>query len=412
MTRGVTGDVSNINAVRILILTGIFPPRPEWFRGNFVLNQALAFRDLDCDVSVIALQAMAPPRSERRRTTQIDAGAYKALKINVEEVRYFNLPRNALGVMSAPLIYHQVKNRLRAIARRTGADVVHSHNEQIGYVGVRLAHELEIPCGVTLHGINAPWMFNTKAKQQQLGWTLENAGRVFLVGLGLEQHFQSYVRSNVNFRVVPNGVRVPENVVPSQRIPRKRPWRIIGVGNLKEPKGYQFLIRALAEIEEGRPGLMELVIVGGGDYEDKLRKLISNLGLDDIVSLTGELQHSDAMNEIAASDIFCLPSFSEAFGLVYAEAMALGKIAVGCRTQGPEMFIRDGVTGFLVEPRDQASIAKVLLWIVSDVALDEIREAGRSYVQRNLQWAQNAGRVITAYRELMAPRSERHMGYK
>ncbi len=329
--------------MRILILTGIFPPRPEWFRGNFVLDQALSFRDLDCDVSVIVLQAIVPPGTERRRTTKIDTEAYKALKIHVEEVRYFNLPKNALGVMSAPLIYHQVRSRLTAVGQRAGADVVHSHNEQIGYVGVRLANELQIPCGVTLHGINAPWMFNTKAKQQQLGWTLENAARVFLVGHGLERHFQSYVTSAVNFRVVPNGVRVPENIVPSQRIPRTRPWRVIGVGNLKEPKGYQFLIRSLAEIEKQRPGLMELLIVGGGDYEQKLRKLISDLGIGNIVSLTGELKHADAMSEIAASDIFCLPSFSEAFGLVYAEAMALGKIAIGCKPRAPRCLFVMGL---------------------------------------------------------------------
>jgi glycosyltransferase involved in cell wall biosynthesis len=309
-------------------------------------------------------------------------------------------------VVSAPLIYHQVRSQLKAVIQRAGVEVVHSHNEQIGYVGVRLATDLGIPSGVTLHGINTPRMFNTEPKRQQLGWTLENAGRVFLVGHGLERHFQSYVRSSVNFRIVPNGVRVPENILPSQRIPRKRPWRTIGVGNLTEPKGYQFLIRSLAEIEHRRPGLMELVIVGGGGYEKQLRKLISDLGISDIVSLTGELKHPDAMSEIAASDVFCLPSFSEAFGLVYAEAMALRKIAVGCRTQGPEMFIRHGINGFLVEPRDHESITKVLMGIVSNDELEKIREAGRSYVLQNLQWAQNAERVMSAYRELLDSRTE------
>ncbi len=72
------------------------------------------------------------------------------------------------------------------------------------------------------------------------------------------------------------------------------------------------------------------------------------------------------------------------------------------------MFIRHGINGFLIEPRDQASITKVLMSIVSDNDLDNIREAGRSYVQQNLQWAQNAGKVITAYRELLVSRSERH----
>ena len=392
--------------MRVLILTNIFPSDPTWFRGNFVLDQAQSLRDRGCDVSIAVLQAIAPPGSERRRSTKIDVEAYTKLNLHVDEVRYFNLPRNALGVMAAPLIYRQVKRRLRSIAQRFGADVVHSHNEQIGYVGVRLARDLRIPCGVTLHGINAPWMFDTEAKRQQLRWTLENSGWVFLVGPSIVPHFQSYVASAHNFRVVPNGIRVPENISPSQRIRRKRPWRIIGVGVLQEGKGYQFLLRALADIERRTPGLMELVIVGGGAYESALRRLISDLEIGDITYMTGELNHPKALSEVAASDIFCLPSFKEPFGLVYGEAMALGKITIGCRTQGPEMFIRDGVNGFLVEPCDPPSITKVLMSIVSDGGLDKIRETARSYVQQNLQWAQNAERVITAYHELLASRNE------
>jgi glycosyltransferase involved in cell wall biosynthesis len=387
--------------MRVLILTNIFPSDPTWFRGNFVLDQAQSLRDRGCDVSIAVLQAIAPPGSERRRSTKIDVEAYTKLNLHVDEVRYFNLPRNALGVMAAPLIYRQVKRRLRSIAQRFGADVVHSHNEQIGYVGVRLARDLRIPSGVTLHGVNAPWMFDTEAKRQQLRWTLENSGWVFLVGPSIVPHFQSYVASAHNFRVVPNGIRVPENISPSQRIRRKRPWRIIGVGILHERKGYQFLVRALADIERRTPGLMELVIVGGGAYEPALRGLISDLGLGDIIYMTGELKHPAALSEVAASDIFCLPSFPEPFGLVFGEAMALGKITVGCRTQGPEMFIRDGITGFLAEPCDHVSVAEVLMRIISGDGIEDIRQAGRSYALENLKWEQNADKVIAAYREIL-----------
>ena len=72
--------------MRALILTNIFPSDPSWFRGNFVLDQAQSLRDRGCDVSIAVLQAIAPPGSERRRSTKIDAEAYGKLNLHVDEL--------------------------------------------------------------------------------------------------------------------------------------------------------------------------------------------------------------------------------------------------------------------------------------------------------------------------------------
>jgi glycosyltransferase involved in cell wall biosynthesis len=290
---------------------------------------------------------------------------------------------------------------LEKIAAAARTEIVHTHNEQTGYVGVRLASSLGLKSGVTIHGINSPWMFDTEPKRRQLAWTLEHADRVFLVGPKIVSHFRQYVSSTDNFRVVPNGHQLPESVEPSRRIPRRATWRVVGVGNLGETKGYQFLIQAVAHIERVRPGFMELVIVGKGVYESPLRQLIGELGVGHIVHMAGELNHKEAMSEVAAADIFCLPSFNEAFGLVYVEAMALAKLAIGCRTQGPEAFISDGITGFLVEPRNWESVKETLLKAVDGGKLDTIREAGRAYAAQHLRWEHNAERVIASYREVL-----------
>jgi glycosyltransferase involved in cell wall biosynthesis len=387
--------------VRILVVTGIFPPSPDSFRGNFVLDQAIALRDRGCDVSVAVVHAMAIPGSARDKSTRIEAPAFERLGLRVQEFSYFNLPRNQLGVAAAPAVYAQVVNRLKKIAAAARTEIIHAHNEQTGYVGVRLARSMGLKSGVTIHGINSPWMFDTERKRRQLGWTLENAGAVFFVGPSIASHFKGYVRSSNNFRVVPNGHRVPDNVVPSRRIPRRANWRVVGVGNLGETKGYQFLIQAIAEIERVRPGLTELVIVGDGVYGPGLRRLIDKLAVGHIVHMTGELKHAEALNEVAAADIFCLPSFNEAFGLVYVEAMALGRLAIGCRTQGPEAFISDGINGFLVEPRSCESVKETLLKAFDSGDFDTMREAGRVYAAKHLGWEHNAERVLACYSELM-----------
>jgi glycosyltransferase involved in cell wall biosynthesis len=386
--------------VRILVVTGIFPTTPEAFRGNFVLDQAMALRDRGCLVWIAVVHPFALPGSARDRSSSINRLAFRQLNLPLRELRYFNLPRNGLGVLAAPFIYAQVAGELKNIARELRADVIHSHNEQAGYIGVRLARALGLKSGVTLHGINSPWMFDTGEKQRQLGWTLEHADRVFLVGPNIASHFRQYVTSTDNFLIVPNGHRASQNVLASQRVPRRATWRVVGVGNLFETKGYQYLIEAIAGIEHRRPGLMELVIVGGGIYERRLRHLVDELEVGHVVHMTGELEHASAMSEVAAADIFCLPSFNEAFGLVYVEAMALGKPVIGCRKQGPEAFITDGVNGFLVEPRSSEAVKDALLKIVDNPNLERVGEAGRDYAAQHLRWEHNAGKVTETYHEL------------
>jgi glycosyltransferase involved in cell wall biosynthesis len=386
--------------VRILVVTGIFPTTPKAFRGNFVLDQAMALRDRDCLVWIAVVHPFALPGSARDRSSRINKLAFQQLNLPLHELRYFNLPRNGLGVLAAPFIYGQVAGELKTLAREVRAEVIHSHNEQAGYIGVRLARALGLKSGVTLHGINSPWMFDTGAKQRQLGWTLEHANRVFLVGPNIASHFRQYVTSADNFVIVPNGHRLSQYVLPSERVPRRATWRVVGVGNLFETKGYQYLIKAVGGIERRSPGLMELVIVGGGIYEPNLRCLIDELRVGHIVHMTGELEHADAMSEVAAADIFCLPSFNEAFGLVYVEAMALGKPVIGCRKQGPEAFITDGVNGFLVEPSSSEAVEDILLRIVNSHNLQRVAEAGRAYATEHLRWDHNADKVIKEYHEL------------
>lgn len=386
-------------SLRVLVLTGIFPGTPTSFRGNFVLDQVLALRERGCGIAVAVAQAFVPPGSDRERSRRIDLESYRSMGLNIELIHYLNLPRNGLGQFSAPFIYSQLAHRLASLIKEVDAQIIHAHDEHPGYVAVRLARRLGLRSGITLHGINAPWMFDTNRKREQLGWTLEHADRVFLVGDALASHFSSYVRSTKNFRVVYNGHTVPLDITPSVRLERKAVWRIVGVANLGKTKGFQYLIRALANIELRKPGLMELVIVGRGGHEPVLRDLTADLQLSDIVHFTGELPHREALAEVAAADIFCLPSYNEAFGLAYVEAMALGKLAIACATQGPEAFITHGVTGFLVEPRSHLSVEQVLLEAISSSQLSDIRKAGQKYVINNLRWEQNANRVIEAYSE-------------
>lgn len=108
-----------------------------------------------------------------------------------------------------------------------------------------------------------------------------------------------------------------------------------------------------------------LVYLGGGPQFDELRALRDSLRAREDVILAGPRQ--DAKDVIAAADICVVPSvWQEGFGLAVVEPMAYGKPVVGTRVGAIPELIQDGVTGLLVAPGDDASLADALRTLLAD----------------------------------------------
>jgi glycosyltransferase involved in cell wall biosynthesis len=90
-------------------------------------------------------------------------------------------------------------------------------------------------------------------------------------------------------------------------------------------------------------------------------------------------------------------------GLVAIEGMASGKPVVVTKcTSLPELVV-DGVTGFVVPPRDPATLREKVRLLISNPGLAErMGEAARRHVQQNLTWDKTASRALEFYRELAA----------
>jgi len=152
---------------------------------------------------------------------------------------------------------------------------------------------------------------------------------------------------------------------------------------------------------------VELLIIGNGPERDKLSKLARDLGLAQDVRFTGFLSHRETEAEILGGDVFCLPAWREAFGVVYLEAMAVERPTIGCRGQGPSDFITDGTTGYLVEPKSAESIRDVLQAIIDDPCdAARVAAAGRSKVFAQLTWRQNAATMLNLYQSLIARKTK------
>ena len=133
-----------------------------------------------------------------------------------------------------------------------------------------------------------------------------------------------------------------------------------------------------------------------------MKQYSRELGLDQRVTFTGTISHSEMLKKMAVCDIFILPSYDEAFGVVYLEAMSFKKPVIGTEGEGIEDIIKDGENGLLIKPRDVASIVEKLeLLIRSPKLRNELGIKGFNSI-KNLTWENNAREMIKIYERLIS----------
>lgn len=131
---------------------------------------------------------------------------------------------------------------------------------------------------------------------------------------------------------------------------------ILGVGRLVNEKGFDVLIRAVAELDKHeRP---KVIIIGDGPERDALLNEAELLEVD--LELRGLLPPEEVAAWYLKSKYVVVPSRREGFGLVAAEAAASSRAVIGSRVGGIPDLIDDGVSGLLVPPDNVLELAAAL----------------------------------------------------
>ena len=121
--------------------------------------------------------------------------------------------------------------------------------------------------------------------------------------------------------------------------------RFLYVGQFTANKRVIDVAQAVSEVSTGD---YRMTLVGGGGTEEPhLREFISDNGLDEHFVFTGRIDRNEVIKYYDENQCFIMVSRSEAFGLVYLEAMSRGCICIGSIGQGIDGVIIDGVNGFL-----------------------------------------------------------------
>ena len=192
-------------------------------------------------------------------------------------------------------------------------------------------------------------------------------------------------------RVVPNGIDLAAYTPANHDRPIRR---IVTVANLRPEKAHEVLFEAATLVLRRCPEA-EFIIAGDGPRRQELEALARSRGIMSRVQFLGHADDVPAV--LASSDLFVLPSRSEAFPNGILEAMATGLPIVASRVGGIVELVENQKTGVLVPPDDPRALGHAMLdliqWRSHAVRLGR---AARAEVEARYSW----DRMISAFEHL------------
>jgi len=205
---------------------------------------------------------------------------------------------------------------------------------------------------------------------------------------------------SVPVALIPNGVDLPPPQVRSAGV-ASAPRKLLFLGRLHPIKGIELLLQAWSALEHRFPQwTLEVAGVGTPSYEHDLRTLVRELRLQR-VDFLGPLYGEAKQKKYREADLFILPSYSENFGLVVAEALGAGCPAVVTRGAPWEGLEANGC-GWWIEQSVESLIHCLETALGSSPEdLAEMGRRGRDWMARDFAWKSISLRMIETYRWLL-----------
>jgi glycosyltransferase involved in cell wall biosynthesis len=292
--------------------------------------------------------------------------------------------------------------RKRKISLIQAADPIYC-----GVVAVLLGKMFRVPVNIVVYGPNVydeHWV-RSHWRNRLMSWI----GRFVLRSShGIQVDGRMTARSLIDAGCHPDRVRtkpmVPTNLAQFMNVNRERPTddvpvRLLYVGRFANQKNLPMMLSCVKAIESQLGRQIELLLVGAGPEEEKLRARIKRDGLEARVQIKGPVSRGEIADIFAAADIFVLTSNYEGFPRVLMEAAASALPIVTTAVSGSDEAVVDGVTGYVVPVGDQdAFIEKVTRLIECSELRSRMGSAGRNLVTTWPDPSRNAPAQVAIWR--------------
>jgi glycosyltransferase involved in cell wall biosynthesis len=293
--------------------------------------------------------------------------------------------------------------------------LIHTHSlHRLGGIARTCALLRGIPYVVTLHGgyLTMPEAEKEAMKRHFRGhceWgkifgfllgsrrVLHDAAAIICVGR-LEYECMRKLFPKKTLFYLPNGIDLQK----FQNQKRVRKKTVLCVSRMDPQKNQLALIRAFAKFSKSFPDYSCQLIgpISSPDYFEEIKKTITQLSLDDKITITTDVGYDDTRLQDAYSEasLFVLPSHHEPFGIVILEAWAMGCPVIAAKVGGIPGFTEDGKNVLLFSTEDEL-FEKMVALASSDELKERLSQEGIKAVQ-NYSWEQITNQLVAIYESL------------
>jgi glycogen synthase len=357
---------------------------------------------------------------------------------DADGLHFYRTPRPAGLLARLPggdpfAVMRAIEKRLLEVAKKLQPDIIHAHSPVLDAIpAIRVGRRLGIPVVYEIrafwedaavdHGSTREGSLRYKLTRALETWAVKRADAVTVICEGLRNDLVGRGIPPAKITVIPNAVDIDQFDVggrPDAELKLRLGLgtsRVLGfIGSFYAYEGLDLLIAALPAIAKQMPDV-KVLLVGGGPQDTALKQQVMRLDLKDRVVFTGRVPHAEVNRYYDLIDV-----------LVYArhpmrltelvtplkplEAMAQGRLMVASDVGGHKELIEDGKTGVLFRAGDADELAgKVVALLKSEQVWDDMKQAGRRFVETERNWTASVARYRGVYGSLLKPGMEAALG--
>lgn len=294
---------------------------------------------------------------------------------------------------------------VRRLQRHSPVSIIDTHFAYpCGHAGVLLGRWLKMPVTITMRGTEVSLAADPSRRRRILA-ALNGASRVFSVSESLRQHAGALGADMGKIRVVGNGVDLacffPEDRLQARARLGLAPDTpvLISVGGLVDRKGFHRVVERLPAMRKRFPSIQYLIVGGPsaeGDNGPRLRQLVQDLDLGDVVRFLGPLPAQELRWPLSAADAFVLATANEGWANVFLEAMACGLPVVATDVGGNAEVVNSPALGTIVPFGDGAALERAM---TEALTRHWDHQAIRDYAASNT-WDRRVAVLVDEFRSL------------
>lgn len=388
----------------ILVVTTLYPNQIQFRHGIFVETR---IRHLQLsgkvNITVIAPVPWFPVKSTffPEYSKLVDVPDFEIRhEISIYHPRYWVIPKIGMSITPFFLAWSIYRQIAQLQKEGHSFDLIDAHYYfPDGVAAAIIAKLLKIPLIITARGSDINQIADFYLPRKMILWASKiarfnlavcNALIERMIELGVPKETTLTVRNGVNlqlFQPLANRDILKQKWLVKQRL-------LISVGFLIERKGHHLIIEALPLLPD-----YQLFIAGGGEWADKLKALVQNLGLQDRVRFLGEVRQQQLVELYNCADALILASSREGWANVLLEAMACGTPVVATNIWGTPEVVQTPEAGVLCRERTAPSIAEAVQRLFSAYP-DRLQT--RHYAER-FSWDETTRKILEIFERFKMP---------